>query len=182
MRRERGFTAGTIRLDLIALIHHAAVMKLLQRPPDGLNVFVFKGDIGMSEINPISHFLCHLFPFTLVLPDRLPAFCVELCHAVPHDVILVLEPELFFDFDFHWEPMRIPTRFAVNLESLHGLISAHQIFQRSGHDMVDARTAVRRGRSFIKREPGFPFARSNALLENLALLPKPENLLLHGGI
>ena len=150
VRRQRRFAARAVGLNLVSLVNQSGVEIFFQRPPDRLHVVRLKRNIGRVEIDPIAHLARQGFPIGLVLPDRFLALFVELLDAVCQDVIFVLHPEHLFNFDFHRQSVRIPSRFTMHLIARHGLVAADGIFQRTSHDMMDTGAAVRSRRSFVK--------------------------------
>ena len=76
MRRESGACAGRIRLNGISLIEQSLVVKLLEQPPKGLDIFVVVCDVGVVKVNEIAHFLGELSPLGSEFHHVLPAFSV----------------------------------------------------------------------------------------------------------
>src|SRR6185312_4723668 len=66
MRAETRARSRRIRLDADALIQQPLFIKLCQDPPKGFYIIVFEGDIGMLEVDPITHPAGELIPFVLV--------------------------------------------------------------------------------------------------------------------
>ena len=48
--------------------------------------------------------------------------------------------------------MGVPTGFAIDAEAFHRFVSAEDVFDRAGDDVVDARHAVGRGRALVEHE------------------------------
>ena len=80
MARQSGTGSGGIRLDGVALIEQPLVVELLEQPPQGLNVFIVISDIGMIQIDEISHLLGQLAPLCRKLHHVLAAFVVIVLH------------------------------------------------------------------------------------------------------
>ena len=177
VRRQRRSAARAVELDLEALIDQSFFEITVQRPPDGFDVLVLAGDVGVLHVDPVAHAPCEVFPHVLVFEDGLAAFGVELGDAVLLDLAFVLQPKLLLDFDFDGQAVRVPAGFAMNLESAHGLIAADQIFDRPGENVVDAGFAVRGRRAFVERVVGRILAGFDAFLEDSVLFPVVENLL-----
>ena len=55
MTTQTSTCGGRIRLDGVTFIEQILVVKLLEQPPQGLNILVVIGDIGIFHIHPIAH-------------------------------------------------------------------------------------------------------------------------------
>ena len=132
MAGKRGAAARAIRHHLVTFIEQAAVEDLLERPPHGLDVAIVVGDIGVVHIGPEAHALAHALPFALVFPHALFALGDERFHAILLDLILAVQAERLFHFQFHGQAMRIPAGLAQHLLALHGLVAGDQVLHRAG--------------------------------------------------
>ncbi len=169
-------------MNFVSFVNHSGVEIFLQRPPDRFHVFIRKRDIGIREVDPVSHLTRHRFPISLILPDGLLTFLIKLLDAVSKNVILVLHAEHFFYFDLDGESVRVPACLTVYLIARHSLVTAHRVFQRPRHHMMDPRAAIRRRRTLVESVQRFPFPGRNALLENLVRFPKGENFFFDFGV
>src|SRR2546427_6348187 len=91
-----------------------------------------------------------VFPHVFVFEYGLAAFGIELRDAVLLDLTFVFQAELLLDFDFDGEAVRVPSGFAVNLETTHALVTADEVFDRSGENVMDAGFAVGGRRAFVE--------------------------------
>src|SRR5262249_2322154 len=125
VRRKGSAASRAVKLYLESLIEKALFEVTIQGPPDRLDVFVLARDVRVFHVDPVAHTPREVFPHVLVFENRLPAFGVEFGDAVLFDLAFVFESELLLDFDFDWKAVRVPTCFAMNLESTHRLIAAN---------------------------------------------------------
>ena len=159
-------------------IEQTLIGDLLQRPPDGLDVIIVVGNVGVLHIRPVADAFGHTLPFALVFPYGLLAFLDERFDAVLLDLLLAVEVEELFDFQLNRQTVGIPAGFAQNLLALHRLIARNQILDRAGFDMTDVRLAVRRWRAVVEREYVAAFALVDRTLEDVVLVPETDDLML----
>lgn len=62
MGREPRSGSRGVRLDGITLIEIALLVELLEEIPKGLDILVVIGDIGVVEIDPVTHLLGEVSP------------------------------------------------------------------------------------------------------------------------
>ncbi len=108
MAAEWRAATRAIRNNLITLIEQFLVPKLLQNPPDALDIIVAEGDVGIVQIYPETNALGELLPIGQITQDTCTAFFVKSGNAIFFNFVLVLEAEFFFDFDFDWQTVCIP--------------------------------------------------------------------------
>ena len=89
---------------------------------------------------------------------------------------LPLMPELLLDLDLDGKPVRVPSRLASDVESLHGAMAAEEILDRAREHVMDARAPVRRGRTLEEHE--LLIAARERLRDEILGLPAREHLLL----
>jgi len=178
VRRERGSAARAVGHDLVALVEKALVGDLLQAPPDGLDVAVLVGDVGIFHVQPEADALGHLFPLALVLPDGLLALLDERLDAVGLDLLLAVEPQLLFDLELDRQAVRVPAGLAQDVFALHRLIARDHVLERARLDVADVRLAVRGRRAVVERERLGALAQLDRLLEDLPVVPELDDLLL----
>ena len=78
--------------------------------------------------------------------------------------------------------MCIPSSFALDLKSAQGFVSAKDILEGTGHDVVDTRGTVGRRRSFIKSKGLGPFSVGDGFFENLIFFPILKDRLTDVGV
>ena len=124
-----------------------------EQPPDRLDVVVAAGDVGMLVVEPVRDPVGELSP---IRSGSLKTLCaragVELRHAEPLDLLLPVELELLLDLDLDRQAVGVPARDAGDLLALHRVVAADQVLDRAGEDVMDARTAVGRGRALVEHE------------------------------
>ena len=184
MRGESGSGSGRIGLDSIALIEQSLIIKLLEQPPKGLDVFVVVSDIGMVKVNEIAHLFGQFAPFGRKLHHILTTFVVIVLHrdilagSVVVDISLC-DAQFLFHTKFHRESVGVPTSLSVHLETFHRLVAVESILDGAGEHMVDSGMTVGRRRSLEedKLRASFPFV--NALVEDVELFPVLEHILIY---
>ena len=147
MGGQGGAAAGAIGHDLVALVEQALIGHLLERPPDGFDVVVVVGDIGVVHVRPEADAVGHLFPLALVLPDGFFALLDERLDAVLFNLLLAVQAQQLFHFQLHRQAVGVPTGLAQNVLALHGLIAGNEVFDGAGFDVADVGLAVGRGRA-----------------------------------
>ena len=172
MRAERRAAAGAIGDYLEALIDEPLVENALERPPDGLDILVVIGDIGLVHVHPIAHALGHAFPFVLVFPDAFLAFFDEGLDAVFLYLLLAVYAQRLLHFELDGQPVRVPTGFAQDVKALHGLVTGNDVFHHARQDMTYVRLAVGGRGTVVKGERRRSLILFHALCENIVLLPK----------
>ena len=180
MAGQRRAAAGAVGHHLVPPVEQALVRDLLQAPPDGFDVAVIIGDIGLVHVHPECHPLGHLLPFLLVLPDGLLALLDEGLDAKGLNLLLAVQAQLFLHLQLHRQAMGVPAANAEHLLALHGMETGKQVLHRPGHHMADVGLAVGGGRPFIEGEALLPLVVVQALLHDAVFLPEPGNLLLPG--
>ena len=103
-------------------------------------VVVVQRDIWVIQVDEISHPLRHLAPHAFVCEYGFPALFVEFFDAVFFDVLFAGHVQLFFDFDFYRKSVSIPACLSRYFISLHGLVTAHGVLQRSGDHVMYTRS------------------------------------------
>ena len=127
VRGEGGAAAGAVGEDLVAAVKEPLFVDPLYRPPEGLDVVVRHGDIGVLQIDPEPHPADHLLPLADVEPHRLLTFLHELLHPVGEDLRLAFYPQLLLHLDLHREPVAIPSRLPGDVIAPHGLVAGEEV-------------------------------------------------------
>ena len=175
---QRRAAARAVGHDLVALVEQALVRDGLQRPPDGLDVVVVVGDVGMLHVRPVADAVAHLLPLGLVLPDGLLALLDEGLDAVAFDLGLAVDAQGLFDLQLHGQAVGVPAGLARDLEALHGLIARDQILDGARLHMADVGAAVGRGRAVEEREHRRALALGRGLFHDAVRAPELQDLLL----
>ena len=67
--------------------------------------------------------------------------------------------------------MCVPSPFSFDLEATQGLVSTKDVFQSTGHHVVNPRSTIGRRRSFKKSKGLCSFSVGDGLFENLIFFP-----------
>ena len=165
-----------IWLDGITLVEQALVVELLQKPPQSLDVLIVVSDIRMVKVNEVAHLLSQFTPLGSELHHVLTALMVVVFRR---DVllrslvvnILLGNTQFLLDTQLHRKSVGIPSRLAVNLESLHSLVSVECILNTTCEDVVNTRVSVCRWRPLKEDKLRAAFTLINRLVEDVVLLP-----------
>ena len=133
----------------------------------------------MLHICPESDCSREILPHSFIFPDTFLTFVNKRLQSVFFDLILSVQSQKFLYFQLYRQTVGIPAGFTVYLKSLHGLIAADRILQRSGHYVMDARLSVGRWRSLVKDEFRLSFSCCNALVQQVLFFPFFDLLVLY---
>ncbi len=120
-------------------------------------------------------------PLLEVLEHRLAALGVELGDPVPLDVLLALEARAPARPRSPPAGRGSPSRPCARRVAAHGLVAREDVLEDAREDVVDARAAVRRRRALVEDPRPAPLAPAQRLVEDVALAPALEDLLLEVG-
>ncbi len=151
---ERCPAAGAVGQDLVALGEEAAGMDLPELPPQGLDVVIVVGDVGVFEVDPEPHAPDHLFPGPDVGPHRALALGDELLHPVALDLGLGADPKLLLHLELHGKAVAIPPRLPADVAAAHRVVAGEQVLLEPGEEVPDVGIAVGRGGAFVEHVPG----------------------------
>ena len=171
MRAEAGAGSGRIRLDGIAFIEQAFVIEVFQQEPQGLDVVVGEGDVGIVEVDPVAHLAGEVVPHVLVFHHFLAAGAVVVVDADLLADVFLGDAEFLLHAEFDGQAVGVPAGLAHHMFAFQGLVAAHHVFDRAGHHMVDARGAVGARRSFEEHKGVVLVAVVKAFLEGVVLFP-----------
>ena len=76
VRAQTGTGGGRVRLNGVAFVEQSLVVELLEQPPQRFNVFVVVGDIGMVQVDKVSHLFRQAAPLCGELHDVLTTAAV----------------------------------------------------------------------------------------------------------
>ena len=175
---QRRAAARAVGHDLVALVEQALVRDGLQRPPDGLDVVVVVGDVGMLHVRPVADAVAHLLPLGLVLPDGFLALLDEGLDAVLLDLGLAVDAQGLFDLQLHGQAVGVPAGLAEDLVALHGLVARDQVLDGARLHVADVGPAVGRGRAVEEREDRRALALGERLFHDAVRAPELQDLLL----
>ena len=141
-----------VRLDGITFVQIAFFVEFLKQIPQGLDILVIVGNIGVFEVHPIAHLLGEVRPLRRVFHYFAAASGIVLIHGDLLSDILFGDTEHLLYAQFHRQTVGIPTGLTAHLKALHGLETAEGILDGTRHHVVNTRHTVRRRRSFEEQE------------------------------
>ena len=155
----------------MSFVDQTGLEELVDDPPDGFDVVVVERDVWIVHVDEEAHALRHVTPHPFVGEDGFLALLVERFDTVLLDVLLAAHAKLLFDLDLDRKTVGVPAGFTVDLEALHGLVTADAVLECTRDDVVDARLTVRCGRSFVEDEGRLVLSGADALGEKILFLP-----------
>ena len=171
MAGKRRAATGAVGNDLVTFVDQPFFVEIVQYPPDSFDVIIFQCDVGIVQIDPITHFFGHFTPFFFVGKYGILTFFVKFFQSVFFDFFLIIQTKLFFHFDFHWQAVCVPTGFSFYLKAFHGFITANSIFLSAAEHVMNSRHAISCGRSFIEDELLGSFPEIFTLLNDIFFYP-----------
>ena len=142
MRTQTCAGCGRIGLDGVAFVEITFLVKLAEKPPHGLDVAVVIGDIGVGHVHPVAHTRSKVFPLARKLHHLTTTSGVIFVDRNLLAYILLGYAEVFLHSKFYGQTVGVPAGFALDLEALHGLVTAENVLDGTCKHMVDAGTAV----------------------------------------
>ncbi len=128
----------------------------------------------MLVVEPVSDPLAEQLPLGAVREHALATEPVELRHAQRLDVLLAGESQPLLDFDLDRQPVRIPSRLALDAKSFHRAMTAEQILDGAREHVMDAGSSVRRRRTFEEHERRRTLAFGERARKEILLAPSRE--------
>ena len=125
--RESGAAARAVGDDLVALVEETLFVDRLERPPDGLDIVVVIGDVGVLHVRPVADGVAHGLPLALIFPNGFLAFFNERKDAVFLDLLLAVEAEALFDLQLDGQAVGIPARLAQHVIALHRAVAGDDV-------------------------------------------------------
>ncbi len=157
--------------DFVALIEQRFFPKLLEYPPERLDIFIFEGDVRRGQVDPKGHTVGELLPLADDLQCGGATELVELFHAKGFDLRFAGDAQTLFNFDFNRQPVGIPAAAALDIVALHGLVAREDVLERARQDMVDAGATVGGGGAFKEDILGATLTFAHAALEDITVAP-----------
>ena len=176
MVREPRTRRRRIGLNGIPFIEQPLLIELRKHPPQGLDIFVVVGDIGVLHIDPITHLTGQFVPQVGVLHHRLTAGAVVLLDGDFLPDILFGYPQFLLHAQFDRQPVGIPSRLAMDKKSLLSLVATEYVLYRPSHHVVNPRHPVGRGRSLVKNKGRMTLTRFDTLMKGILPVPLTEHL------
>ena len=177
MRTESGAGCWRERLDGVTFVQQLLFVKLTQQVPYGFDVLVVVRGIRIIHIDPVAHRFGELFPHAGVFHYILAAGSVELLNGNFCSDIFLGDTLCAFNGQLNGQTVGVPACFALHKVTLLGFVAAENVFDGSGHHMMDTRNPVGRRGPFIKDKGRLAFACFNRFFEDALLFPERINLL-----
>ena len=171
---DRRTATRAVGHDLVSLVEQVLVPDLPEDPPDRLDVVVREGVVGVVEVEPEADPLGEAHPLLEVGRDALATELIELGDAVGLDLSLAVDAEAALDLEFHRQAVRVPARLARHAVPAHRLVAREEVLEDARDDVMRARAAVGRRRSFVEHVEWRVVTALEALLEDAVLLPELE--------
>ena len=138
--------------DFVTLIEQASIKEVLETPPNTFDIALMVGDVRFIEINPKSETTRQFLPLLHVTPNTLLAFLDEGFLTKRFDLFLAMNPHLFADFNFHWQTVGVPPRFAFTSEAAHGFVSRKNILDAASQAVPRVRESIGCRRPLVEDE------------------------------
>src|SRR5690349_16616888 len=157
-------------------------MRLLEEPPDVLDVRVGEREVVVAPVHPLAEALRLLGHDADEPGDALPAALCELREPVGLDVALRVEPELLLDLDLDPEALAVEAVLVALVEAAQRLVALEDVLQRTAPGVVDAHRVVRRDRAVEEAEALVAAVLLAQAFERALVLPALQHLSLEGGV
>ena len=176
--RQRCSTARTVRHDLKSFVQKTFIPYLFQCPPLGLNIIIMIRYIWIIHICPETNSRRKIFPHTFVFPDTLFTLVDERHQTVLFNLLLSIQAQKLFHFQFNRQTMGIPTCFSRYHIPFHSTVTWNHILNNTGQYMTNMWFTVCSRRSVIEGISLSLFPVLHTLFENMILFPEFFCLLL----
>ncbi len=161
--RQARAGCGRIGLYGVSLVEQALLVELLQQPPQGLDVLVVVGDVGMVQVDEVAHLLGQLAPLLGEHHHVLAALAVV---VLGRDVALRLlvvdvglgDAQLLLHAQLYGQSVGVPSGLAPDLVAAHGLIAVEGVLDAACQHVVDAGVSVGRGGTLEEHKLGTALA------------------------
>ena len=127
MRAKTRTSGRRIGLNGIALIEQVLVVKLLEQPPERFDVSIVVRDVGVLQIDPITHTVSQVSPLLGKLHHILAAGRIVLGHRDALADVLLGNTEGLLHSQLYRQSVSIPSGLTLHLESLHRLVTTEDV-------------------------------------------------------
>ncbi|MBA7574720.1 hypothetical protein ES708_16535 [subsurface metagenome] len=100
---------------------------MLQQVPEGFDILIIIGYIGVIHVDPVSHAVGQLFPFPGIFHDRLPAGFIIFRNGYLFPYIFLRNFQFLFNGKLNGKSVCIPAGLAVNPETFLCFVTAENI-------------------------------------------------------
>ena len=177
MARQACSRTWRIWLDGVALVEQSLVVKLLEHPPQSLDVSVVVSDIWIIKIDPVAHLVGKVGPFLGIFHYLLAAGSIVFIDRDLLADILLGDAKALLDTELDRQTVGIPTCLTLHLITLHRLETAEDILDRTCHHVVDTWHAIGRRRSLVEDKRRMTLTGSHTLFEDIVFVPLFQHLL-----
>ena len=150
-------------------------VNLRKTPPHAFNVCRSHSPIRFVKINPESHAIRHCSKCIYVTCDRFAALVIELRNTKFFNVTFTVKAQLFFNRNFNWKSVTIPTSFTNYLLAFHCVKARKDILKNSRFNVVCTWHSICSGRAFIKCPGWRTFATANGFFKDAISSPKIQD-------
>ncbi|MBA7617993.1 hypothetical protein ES703_25312 [subsurface metagenome] len=176
MRTERRATTRAMSCRLVTQIDKPPVPHLFYRPPDGLDVVILHGDVGVLKVTPVGDALGQRVPVLEITENALPAASIEFGDTIFLNLCLAGKAKLPLHFQLHGKAMRIPAADARRVVAFHRPVARNDILENAGKNVVDAGAAIGRWRTLVEGKAGAALPVLHTPLKDFIFLPPLEDL------
>ena len=154
-------------------------VNLRKTPPNTFNVRRCHSPIRFIKVNPKTHAICHRSKCIYVACNRFAALVIELCDTKFFNVAFAVKAQLFFNCNFNWESVTIPTCFTDYLFAFHCVKAWKDILKHTSFNVVSTRHSISCWRAFIKCPSLCTGATCNRLFKDAISSPKIQDGVFH---
>ena len=139
MGAQAGACGGRIGLDRIALVQQTFLIYLLEEIPEGLDVAVVVGDVGIVGVHPVADALGQVDPLLGIFHDLAAADRVVLRHGYLLSDVVLGNAQGLLHSQLHGQTVGVPSGLAAHVVAGLSLVAADHVLDGAGHHMVYAR-------------------------------------------
>jgi len=166
-----------IGLDGIPFIQHPLFMEFRKKMPYRFNIFIFKCDIRIIEIDPVTDLFSDIIPEVFEFHNLGTTGLVVILNRYLFPDILFGDAKGFFNSNFNRKAMCVPSGFTLDIKSFHCFITAENIFYSSCHHMMNPWYAIGRWWAFIENIRCMILTDFQAFLKDIILFPVLPDLI-----
>ena len=126
---ESGTCGGRIGLNGVAFVEQPLFIELSEQPPDGFDVGVVVGDVGVLHIYPVAHLTAEFRPLLGIFHHVATAVRIVVSDGNVLSDVFFRDVQFFFHAKFDGQSVRVPSCFSFHLKTLHGFVAAESIFE-----------------------------------------------------
>ena len=177
---KRGSAARAVWYDLKAFVEQPFIPDLLQSPPLGFYKRVVIGYIRVLHVSPKADRTGEILPHPLIFPHTLFTFIDERLQTILFNLVLSVQPQRFFNFQFHRKSVGIPSGFPRDHIPLHRAVTRDHVLDDTGQYMPDMRFPICCRRSVVENVVRTSFSFFDAFLKDMIFIPEFFNFFFSG--